>query len=109
MNVVELFTYVSAQNRKNILVSAYEILEGNFPIRIIIYVRFLGARRYLLNEKDENLPRARRNYKRSFIIIYFEILFYSEILMSQNCLLQISDSIRHITHWSLCGTHYYFT
>lgn len=24
----------------------------------------LGAKRYLLHEKDENLPKARKNYKR---------------------------------------------
>lgn len=28
-----------------------------------------GGRRYLLKEKDEDLPRARRNYKRSVLLL----------------------------------------
>ncbi|XP_055297752.1 putative fatty acyl-CoA reductase CG5065 [Sitodiplosis mosellana] len=42
-----------------------------------------GARRYLLNEKDENLPRARRNYKRfalahyTLVLVWYTFLFYT--------------------------------
>lgn len=37
-------------------------------IRQYFIASMYGARRYLLNEKDENLPRARRNYKRSVLL-----------------------------------------
>lgn len=30
-----------------------------------------GARRYLMHEKDENLPKARRNYRRLYMLDQF--------------------------------------
>ncbi|KAJ6639260.1 putative fatty acyl-CoA reductase [Pseudolycoriella hygida] len=46
----------------------------------------LGARRYLLHEKDENLPRARRNYRRMNLIdkvvktvLYSGIIYFAFI------------------------------
>jgi alcohol-forming fatty acyl-CoA reductase len=39
---------------------------------LILYFRYsvLGARRYLLKEKDENLPKARRHFRRMRILDY---------------------------------------
>lgn len=47
----------------------YDFLEFD----LILYFRYavLGGRRYLLKEKDKNLPRARRNYRRMKFLDYF--------------------------------------
>lgn len=51
---------------------------------LILYFRYavLGGRRYLLGEKDENLPKAQKNFRRMRLLDYFvktllgAILFY---------------------------------
>ena len=51
---------------------------------IMLYFRncILGARRYLLHEKDEDLPNARKHYKRMKVLdkvvksIFYFIVFY---------------------------------
>lgn len=54
-----------------------------YDVREYFLSCILGARRYLLNEKDENIPRAQRNYRRlvhsrhyinNFNLIFFKFL-----------------------------------
>lgn len=47
----------------------YDFLEFD----LILYFRYavLGGRRYLLGEKDEDLPKARRNSRRMKMLDYF--------------------------------------
>lgn len=49
---------------------------------LILYFRYavLGARRYLLGEKDKNLPRARRHFLRmKFLDLFLKSLVYGFI------------------------------
>lgn len=73
---------------------------------VFFHMIWLGARRYLLNEKDENLPRARRNYKRFRVICFSS---FSKWFIIYLVLLPISDLQLLTTRWSHCGTHFYFT
>lgn len=47
---------------------------------LILYFRYavLGGRRYLLKEKDENLPKARTNYRRmKYLDIFVKTLIFA--------------------------------
>lgn len=56
-----------------------------FPTRdLITYLKYalLGAKRYLLKEKDENIPKALKKIQRCFKICFFLIVFFFKTFFS---------------------------
>lgn len=50
---------------------------------LILYFRYavLGGRRYLLGEKDVNLPRARKHFRRMYVLDkVLKVLFFGSLL-----------------------------
>jgi hypothetical protein len=75
---------------------------------LILYFRYavLGGRRYLLGEKDKNLPKARRHFVRMRLLdrtvktIIWGCLFYY-IIMNQNFMF-LSSTFCALSGFSKC-------
>ncbi|GAB0087087.1 hypothetical protein DMENIID0001_013600 [Sergentomyia squamirostris] len=53
----------------------------NLSLLDFVYASIMGSRRYLLNQPDKNLPRARRNYKRFWYMdLILKMIFWIGVL-----------------------------
>lgn len=75
-NFIELCSFLKLED-----VKAFNFTDF-LEFDLILYFRYavLGGRRYLLGEKDDDLPKARRKYKRMWALDKFvKLMFYGFI------------------------------
>ncbi|GAB0087088.1 hypothetical protein DMENIID0001_013610 [Sergentomyia squamirostris] len=76
-NFFDLMNDVKTEDMEEFSFDFYEIVS----MEDYVYESAIGGRRYLLNQPDENLPRARENYKRFWYLDFsLKVIFWIGVL-----------------------------